>query len=241
MQEEKDLTDDIVQERKDEEKVAEDSKKLIEELEEQIKAEVEGDSSQPQEEEIVERTKNLIDALEVEEEKLKTETEALITKIETLESDVEGLSSDKSEGDASSVGPSTDFVNKLKERVREEDDLIARLKRESEKDIDPKTGKFKVMTAKEFKERAPSDFDFLKYLKDSLTNNEEFERDLEAFEGLLEQKFGPAVREVRKAAGPVVEDVVKELRETAGPAAESELDEIRRRATDAIEQLRKIF
>ena len=46
------------------------------------------------------------------------------------------------------------FVNRLKERIKQKEDLIARLKHQSEKDVDPGTGKVRTMTAKEYKERA---------------------------------------------------------------------------------------
>jgi len=71
--------------------------------------------------------------------------------------------------------------------------LITRLKRQSEKDIDPKTGKFKTMSPKEYKERVEkTDTDFLQFLKDTVANEKEWESDLEAFEGFLDKEFGPS-------------------------------------------------
>lgn len=190
VKEEKELVAELVKEESEEEKAIEDTQKLINKLEEQIKDEA-NDDSKPDEQKL-QSNKNLIDTLEKEEERIESETKEIIAKIETLEKETSPAAPENI--------TTEEFLNKLKERVGEKEDLITRLKRESEKDIDPKTGKFKTMTSKEFKARAPSDFDFLGYLKESVTNTEEFERDLDAFKGLLESKFGPVIEEVRKVS-----------------------------------------
>jgi hypothetical protein len=182
IKDEKEVIAEIDLEESKERQATEDTSKLISELEEQILKEEkksDDDTSEPSpaDEDSIKSTKNIIDALEKEEEKLEEETKELISKLETLEK-------------AEDLPEPSPFLNKLKEQVQGTEDLISRLKRESERDLDPKTGKFKSMTSKDFKARAPSDFDFLQYLKESVTNNQEFERDLDAFKGLLE-KYWP--------------------------------------------------
>jgi hypothetical protein len=112
--------------------------------------------------------------------------------------------------------------------VEEKEDLITKLKRESELFRDPETGKFRPMSQDEFKKRAietESGYDYLQILKDSLTKNEEFERDLEAFEGLLERNFGSIIKELKKD-----EDAV-----------ENEVGIIKNGAEAVINQIRKLF
>jgi hypothetical protein len=207
IKDEKEVIDEIGLEESKERQATEDTSKLISELEVQIlKEEKESDDDTSKassaDKASIESTKNLIDNLEKEEENLETETKELISKLETLEK-------------AEDLPEASPFLNKLKERVGKEEDLIARLKRESESDMDPKTGKFKAMTGKDFKARAPSDFDFLQYLKESVTNNQEFERDLDAFKGLLEKGYKPVLELERKAEtqfGPLVESAVEQVR-----------------------------
>mmetsp|Transcript_450 Transcript_450/g.610 ORF Transcript_450/g.610 Transcript_450/m.610 type:complete len:350 (+) Transcript_450:78-1127(+) len=206
IKDEKEVIDEIVVEESEEKQASEDTNKLISELEEQItKEEKESggdDSLKPGDEETtsIQSTKTLIDTLEKEEEILESETKELISKVETLEK-AEELQQNKQDASSSSpseASPATtatstetlEFLSKLKERVEEKEDLIAILKRESQKDVDPKTGKFKPMTGKDFKARKPVDFEFLQLLKESVTNNQEFERDVDAFKGLLEKRFG---------------------------------------------------
>lgn len=128
---------------------------------------------------------------------LKSETENMILKIEAMESEVESLDGNakKLEVNTGEQKAAEAFVEKLKERVEQKEDLITRLKRQSvERDIDPKTGKFKTMTPSEYKDRVKStDVDFMQFLKDTVANEQELQKDLEAFQGLLERKFGPVV------------------------------------------------
>lgn len=171
-----------------------DKKELIETLEKE-------------EERIENETKILIDKIETLEKQefgespapQQTQQQEIETAVEKKTSDVpSNLETKPAEAQSQTpITPSVqeeqkqtqEFVNKLKERVEEKEDLISRLKRESQKDIDPKTGKFRYMSKNDFRGRAPSDFDFLSFLKETLENTDEFERDLEAFEGLLESKF----------------------------------------------------
>ena len=258
LQEEKEIISGIKSDEKDEKKATEDTKQLITQLEEQIKEEkkavaVDGGDDDDGKSSISDatsqkeqKTKELIDTLEKEEERIEEETKEIIAKIESLEKDVkeaeESLKKQQEEEEqlanqqqaqAKQQAPAPEptpapapvpvpapqpapvpapapqpapapappvkkeeeistqeIITKLKERVEEKEDLISKLKAQSEKDVDPKTGKFKIMSRKEFKARAPSDFDFAEYLKKTLTNNDEYERDLEAFKGLLENRLG---------------------------------------------------
>eukprot|EP00586_Coscinodiscus_wailesii_P018511 CAMPEP_0172501602 /NCGR_PEP_ID=MMETSP1066-20121228/151334_1 /TAXON_ID=671091 /ORGANISM="Coscinodiscus wailesii, Strain CCMP2513" /LENGTH=330 /DNA_ID=CAMNT_0013276481 /DNA_START=198 /DNA_END=1190 /DNA_ORIENTATION=- len=206
IKDEKELINELVEEERDDEKAVQDTQKLIAELEEQIKVEegLDATTTSPTSsvtnelDKLLDLNKELLDTLEKEEERIENETKEIIAKIEIIEKETKDL--DNLGGGATNSPPTPttqEFLEKLNKRVEEKEDLITRLKKRSEKDIDPKTGKFKTMTQKEFKDRAPSDFDFLGYLKQSITNTEEFERDLDAFKGLLENKFGPVLEEVK--------------------------------------------
>ncbi|KAL7501037.1 hypothetical protein ACHAWT_009192 [Skeletonema menzelii] len=260
--EEQKLDSDILKEEADEKQTISDEKKLVEELEKKVAIE-QDESATPEDIEKEEaKVKEATNKLIEEEEKLKSETEAVITEIEKIESEVKQLEeTDTSSKEGDMQKPSDEFVTKLKEKVAYEDDLITRLKKQSEKDIDPKTGKFKAMSARDYKEIAKStDVDWIKALKDTIANEEEFERDLEAFEGLLDKEFGPAVKaarkdlaplvgevvgevkeEVAKDIAPMVGDVIQQLKEKAGPAVENEVDELKHLAEGAIGKLRSIF
>lgn len=103
------------------------------------------------------------------------------TKIKANDAKVEPMGEARTEiGDATTAPmtttekPSDAFVEKLKERVEQKEDLITRLKRQSENDIDPKTGKYKPMTKKDYRDRVKStDTDFMQFLKDTLANEKE--------------------------------------------------------------------
>jgi len=171
IKEESELDADILKEEVDEKKSIEDEKELIGELSKEV----------PDEDKIKEVTKELIK----EEEQLKNETEEMITKMETMESDLKAVD------DTSASIAEEEFVEKLKETVKEKEDLIAKLKRQSEKYLDPKTGKFKPMASEELRGKFDSiassfpDVDYTQYLKDSVKGNEEFEQDLEKMKELL--------------------------------------------------------
>jgi hypothetical protein len=224
VKEEADLDNKLKQEESDEKKSIEDTKKLISDLEDEIKetsTKLDEDSLIAGEKKIATET----DALIKEEEQIVGETQAMITEIETMKSEVKEL--DKgSISDGSSKSEA--FVNKLKQTVEEKEDLITKLKRESELFRDPETGKFRPMSQDEFKKRAietESGYDYIQILKDSLTKNDEFERDLEAFEGLLERNFGSIIKELKKD-----EDAV-----------ENEVGIIKNGAEAVINQIRKLF
>ncbi|KAL9180400.1 hypothetical protein ACHAXT_008370 [Thalassiosira profunda] len=264
------LDAEVAQEKADEKKTIADTQLLIDELEKEISIE-ESESSTPAEvEKEAEIVKGETEALIKEEEQLKSETQEMISKIETIESEVESLDAGKKEGgDAPTTEkPSEAFVEKLKERVEKQEDLIERLKRQSEKNIDPKTGKFKAMSAQEYRERVKStDADFTQFLRDTVANEKEWEQDLDAFKGFLDREFGPAVKElskdlkplvgeVEKDLGPLVGEMEKELRnevapavgdamqqlkEKAGLAADGEVEELKQRAGDLIGKIRSIF
>jgi hypothetical protein len=261
--EEQQLDSDILKEEEDEKQTISDEKKLVEELENEVEIVQDGSATPDDIQKEEAKVKEATDKLIRDEEKLKSETEAVIDEIEKIESEVQQLEetdSNRMEGgneENTQQKPSDEFVTKLKEKVASQDDLIARLKKKSERDIDPKTGKFKAMSAKDYKERVyKSDIDWIHALKDTIANEEEFERDLEAFEGLLEKELGSAVKEiskdlaplvggaqkeVEKDLAPVVGDVVQQLKEKAGSAVEGEVDELKHLAEGAIGKLRSIF
>ena len=147
LKDESELDNEVIQEEEDEKKSIEDEEQLINELEKEISIE-ESDTSTPEEiEEEASKVRGETEALIEEEEKLLNEAEEIISKIESIESEVQSLDEvdDKSNnGDDATTSTETtseEFVEKLKERVERKEDLITRLKRHSENDIDTKTGK----------------------------------------------------------------------------------------------------
>ena len=275
LKDESELDTKVIQEEEDEKKSIEDEKQLINELEKEISIE-ESETSTPEEiEKEASKVRGETEALIEEEEKLLNEAEEIISKIESIESEVQSLDEvDKSNngagGDATTSTETTseEFVEKLKERVERKEDLITRLKRQSENDIDPKTGKFRPLTPEEYKDRVKNtDVDFLQFLKDTVANEKEWEQDLNAFEGFLDKEFGPAVRELKKdltplvreakkdlkplvdeaetelrqEVAPAVEDALKRLKEKAGKAADDEAEDLKQRAGDLIGKLKGIF
>jgi len=254
IKDEVELDAEILQEEKDEKKSIEDEKKLIKDLEEEVNIVEKSDASSLSSEELQQeeaKIKTDTEALIEEEEKIKSETEAVINKIETMESEVKALDTPqtsplvKDDNAASPPSSAEVFVNKLKERVEEQEDLITKLKRQSEKDIDPKTGKFKSMSSEEYKERVKStDVDFIQFLKDTIANKEEWERDLEAFEDLLDREFGPAVKELRKISEPLTEEVRKDVAPVVGDAMQQLKEKAKSAAADiqvgdAMQQLKE--
>ena len=197
LKDESELDAEVVQEETDEKKSIEDENKLIDELEKEIAIEESDSSTTKDVEEEANKVQSETEELIKEEEQLKRETEEIITKIESIESDVQSLEDETDDATTTKTETtekaSDAFIDKLKERVEQKEDLITRLKRQSEKDIDPKTGKFKTMSPKEYKERVEkTDTDFLQFLKDTVANEKEWESDLEAFEGFLDKEFGPS-------------------------------------------------
>ena len=236
------LDTNVIQEKDDEKKSIEDEKQLISELEKEIQIE-ENQSSTPNEvTEEAQRIQAGTEALIKEEEKIKSETEDMIIKIEAMESEVDSLDANtKSEGNTTGDKKASEaFVEKLKERVEQKEDLITKLKRQSERDIDPKTGKFKTMTPSEYKDRVKStDVDFLQFLKDTIANEEELQNDFDAFQGLLERNFGPAVRELRKDLTPLVGEVQKDMGPIVGEVENQLRKEVAPAVLDGMEQLKE--
>jgi len=271
------LNADIVREEDDEKKSIKNERQLIDDLEKEIQVieESDGLSTLDDVEEEADKVKDGTEALIKEEEKLKSETEKIIMKIEAMESEVQSLDgageekqNDAGDEDATKKKTSASFVEMLKERVEQKEDLITRLKRESERDIDPKTGKFKSMTPSEYRQRVKStDVDFIQFLKDTVANEQELRNDLSAFEGFLDKEIGPVVGELRKDltqivgevkkdVGPIVGEIENQwrrdvapgvgealhlLKENAKSAADGELEDLKHRAGDLIGKLRSIF
>lgn len=243
IKEEGELDAEVIKEEEDEIQSLKDEEQLLEEIEKEITIE-ENDSATPEEiEEEATKVSEGEAALIKEEEKLLSEAEDIITKIEAIESEVRSLddtenSAKEQSNESSNNKESEAFVDKLKERVEQKEDLIERLKRASERDIDPKTGKFKSMSQQEYKERAKStDADVGSFLKDTITNEQEWKRDEEAFEGFLEREFGPALKELKKDLGPLVGEAKKNL----APIVDSIENEIKTEVAPAMEKEMQIL
>jgi hypothetical protein len=228
------------------------------------------------EDEIANKIKLDTQALIKEEERIKNETIDIITKLEDMESQVQSLDYDDSvlgvvdeesksstttdsDNTAAATTPTVEvIVDKLKERVTQKEDLISRLKQQSLlRDIDPKTGKYKVMTPNEYKHRVQTtDVDFLQFLKDTIGNEKEIKADLTAFEGLIKKEIDPLIVEIQKDISPIVDMVEKEW-DKDGPAMKemiqqlkdsttksntnNEVDEVQQRVGDLIDKLRSMF
>jgi hypothetical protein len=232
------------------------------------------------EDEIANKIKLDTQALIKEEERIKNETIDIITKLEDMESQVQSLDYDDSvaavvvvdEENKSSTTTNSDntatatttttvevIVDKLKERVTQKEDLISRLKEQSLlRDMDPKTGKYKVMTPNEYKHRVQTtDVDFIQFLKDTIGNEKEIKADLTAFEGLIMKEIGPLIVEIQKDISPMIDMVEKEwdkdgipvmkemiqqLKDTTKSNTNYEVvDEVQQRVGDLIDKLRSMF
>ncbi len=229
-----DLNDTVIQDEEDEKKLIEEEKQLINEIEKELQIKRDESATPDEVTEESQRIQGETEALIEEEEKLKSETEDMISKIEAMESEVNSLDENGKSDEGNTTGEkkaSEAFVEKLKERVEQKEDLITRLKRQSERDIDPKTGKFKTMTPSEYKDRVKStDVDFLQFLKDTVANEQELQNDFDAFQGLLERKFGPVVRELRKELTPIVGEVQKDM----GPIVDEVENQLRTEVAPAV-------
>jgi hypothetical protein len=229
------------------------------------------------EDEIANKIKLDTQALIKEEEQIKNETIDIITKLQDMESQVQSLDYEDSvlgevdEESNSSTTTDSDItatttptveviVDKLKERVTQKDDLISRLKEQSLlRDMDPKTGKYKIMTPNEYKHRVQTtDVDFLQFLKDTIGNEKELKADLTAFEGLINKEIGPLIVEIQKDISPIVELVEKEWDKDGSPIMKEMIqqlkdsttksntnnevvDEVQQRVGDLIDKLRSMF
>jgi hypothetical protein len=199
------------------------------------------------EDEIANKIKLDTQALIKEEERIKNETIDIITKLEDMESQVQSLDYDDSvlgvvdeesksstttdsDNTAAATTPTVEvIVDKLKERVTQKEDLISRLKQQSLlRDIDPKTGKYKVMTPNEYKHRVQTtDVDFLQFLKDTVGNEKEIKADLTAFEGLIKKEIGPLIVEIQKDISPIVDMVEKEWDKDGIPVMKEMLQQLK--------------
>jgi len=256
------LDAEVIKEEADEKKVEDDEVKLLNGIEKEIAIE-ESDTSTEQdiekEEQIV---KDDTETLIKEEEQLLNEAKDIIEKIESIENEVNSLAKESSNSNTETTSEA--FVDKLKQQVEQKEDLITRLKRASENDIDPRTGKFKKMTPEEYKKRAKStDTDFMQFLKDTVLNEKEYEQDLNAFEGFLDREVGPLMKELKKDLAPLAEEAKKDLspiateiedefqkdvlpairkgKDKAGKAAGDEIEELKEQASGLIGKLRSIF
>ena len=256
------LDAEVIKEEADEKKVEDDEIQLLNDIEKEIAIE-ESDTSTKQdiekEEQIV---KDDTEMLIKEEEQLLNEAKDIIDKIESIESEVNSLAEESSNSNTETTSEA--FVDKLKQQVEQKEDLITRLKRASENDIDPKTGKFKRMTPEEYKKRAKStDSDFMQFLRDTVLNEKEYEQDLNAFEGFLDREVGPLMKEIKKDLTPLAEEAKKDLspiateieeefqkdllpairkgKDKAGQAAGDEIEELKEQASGLIGKLRSIF
>lgn len=146
--EEKDLLGELKTEQKDQIVVKKETEALITELENMNGSE--------------QKTQQLIDQLEKDEEKVEAETLQLIDKVEKLEAQAEklqvGLLPDNSiqapvDKAKTSQEETKEFVNALKERSADNLDLIETLKQKSKSYYNEKTGRYEAMSRKEFIKR----------------------------------------------------------------------------------------
>ena len=214
LQDESDLDAEVARGEAEEKRSIEGERQLIKELKRDIALEKRGSSTPEQ----IERAKGIVrgetESLIREEERLQSDTATMLRTLEALESEVAGLEGggDDSdfglermarERDAATERTLRAFKEKLKARAAQQEDLIARLRVLSEKDVDPRTGKYHVMTHQEYVDRVEAtDVDFVRFLKDTVASEKEWQRDLAAFEGFLDKVFGPAVRELSRGLEP---------------------------------------
>ena len=199
-----------------------------------------------QDKEVGSKIKLDMEVLIKEEERIKNETMDIITKLQDMESQVQSLdiqdsavvvddenkSSTTDNSDTAAAATTTTvevIVDKLKERVTQKEDLITRLKQQSlERDIDPKTGKYRVMTPLQYKQRVQStDVDFIQFLKDTIGNEKEIKADLNAFEGMIVKEIGPLMLEIQKDISPMVKAVEKEWDKDGVPVMKEMLQQLK--------------
>ena len=260
------LDAEVIKEEADEKKVEDDEVKLLNDIEKEIAIEESDTSTERDIEEEEQIVKDDTETLIKEEEQLLNEAKDIIEKIESIESEVNSLAEESSNDSTETTSEA--FVDKLKQQVEQKEDLIMRLKRASENDIDPKTGKFKKMTPEEYKKRAKStDVDFMQFLRETVLNEKEYEQDLNAFEGFLDREVGPLMKELKKDLTPLAEEAKKDLspiateieeefqkdvlpalrkgaqqaKDKAGEVAEAEVEELKEQASGLIGKLRSIF
>ena len=172
------LDADIIKIQEELRKSINEEKRLIDELSKEI----------PDLDEIKRDTIKLI----IDEEHLKMEMEYILVTMERMGSDLRGINSD---------------VEILRGRVAEKRGLIARLKWQSERRIDPKTGKYMSMSPDEYKGKLTQPvipFEYMQYLKDSMKSDEQFERNLVDMRGIVESLGRRYVKLFHKIHGLIV-------------------------------------
>ena len=201
---EADLLNAIKKEESDQTQAERDTQSLIDDLEKTTTTTTEEPPTESKKNNVTPDDKNgnkeeenieqLIEKLEEEEQVIEKETLDLIEKLETLEAQAEQVQQpllpepgSQEQSNSKSKEETEEFLVKLKERATEKEDLITKLKQKSESYIDPKTGKYKSMSRQEFESKVPTDFDFIKYLKEDLTKDQVFLNDLDFFKQRIEQ------------------------------------------------------
>ncbi|KAL7555310.1 hypothetical protein ACHAWF_019002 [Thalassiosira exigua] len=191
VEETRDLNADILKQEEDQKKLIEDEKALVEELEK--------DKPDP------EKIREGIDELIKEEEQLNGETEEIITTMEAMEADLDKVN----DSDASSEEKG--FVEVLKESVDERGDFVAKLKRLSQQYLDPITGKYRPMSANEYRgkfgrtdDTSASDAQYAQSLKENIERDEKSQRnveDLKELAGRLGLRYQKLWRKIQRLAG----------------------------------------
>lgn len=172
------LDADIKQIEEDLRKSINEEKRLIDELSKEI----------PDLDEIKRDTIRLI----IDEEHLKGEMEYVLVTMERMGLDLREINND---------------VEILRGRVAEKKGLIARLKWQSERRIDPKTGKYMSMSPNEYKGKLSQPvipFEYKQFLKESMKIDEQFQHNLVDIRGIVESLGRRYVKLFHKIQGLLV-------------------------------------
>jgi hypothetical protein len=171
------LDADIVKIEEDLRKSINEEKRLIDELSKEI----------PDLDEI----KRDIIKLLIDEEHLKGEMEYVLVTMERMGLDLREINND---------------VEILRGRVAEKKGLIARLKWQSERRIDPKTGKYMSMSPNEYKGKSQPVilFEYKEFLKESMKIDEQFQHNLVDIRGIAESLGRRYVKLFHKIQGLLV-------------------------------------
>ena len=149
-------------EQKDQQKVEKEADELIAQLEKQQKESAKSTAPTKSDDKTAEKTQQLIDKLEKDEEKVEKETLSIIDKVEKLKAEAEQLkvnvlpepnAKTASESAKASQQATKEFIDALKERSVENQDLIEMLKQKSKKYYNEKTGRYNSMSTDEFVQR----------------------------------------------------------------------------------------
>jgi len=154
------------------------------------------------------KVKQLTESLIREEEQLISDTREVINKLEAMESNLQGIADTEV---SSSEGEN--IIDKLKESVQEKEDFIARLKRQSAKYIDPKTGNYKPMSSVEYKGKlrsttqvisipsssSPGD-EYKQALKDTVRKDEQSSRGVKELVNKLGRRYARLFKKIQGLA-----------------------------------------